>query len=281
MSLFIASLNSGSNGNCYYLGNATEAVLIDAGISCRETEKRMTRIGLSMAKVKALFISHEHTDHISGVPVLAKKYQLPVYVTPGTRFIGRQLLDQRTIFPFAAYQAIQIGDITVTAFPKSHDAGDPHSFVVSCNGIKVGVITDIGSACEHVVKNFSECHAAFLEANYDTDMLMNGRYPWHLKRRISGGLGHLSNAQALELFQKHRPQYMSHLLLSHLSKDNNDPDLVKALFDQHAGETEIVIASRYRETEVYHINGTAHAPTKTAERRKVVPDVQPMQYSLF
>jgi phosphoribosyl 1,2-cyclic phosphodiesterase len=277
MSVFIASLNSGSNGNCYYVGNQHEAVLIDAGISCRETEKRMARIGLSMSKVKAIFISHEHSDHISGVPVLVKKYQLPVYLTPRTTFTGRQFLNAQMVYPFVAYQPIRIGGLSVTAFPKFHDAAEPHSFVVSCNEINIGVITDIGSACEHVIRNFAQCHAAFLEANYDEQMLANGRYPYHLKRRISGGRGHLSNAQALELFIKHKPAYMSHVLLSHLSKDNNDPQLVKQLFDEHADGTEVIVASRYQESAVYQIGDML--PTVTVPHHNYIP--AQIQYSLF
>lgn len=277
MSVFIASLNSGSNGNCYYVGNQHEAVLIDAGISCRETEKRMARIGLSMSRVKAIFISHEHSDHISGVPVLAKKYQIPVYISPRTTFTGRQFLNAQLVYPFVAYQPVRIGDLSITAFPKFHDAAEPHSFVVSCNNINIGVITDIGSACEHVVRNFAQCHAAFLEANYDEQMLANGRYPYHLKRRISGGRGHLSNTQALELFIKHKPAYMSHVLLSHLSKDNNDPHLVKQLFDEHADGTEIIVASRYQESSVYQIG--EYVSAVTVPHHNFVP--QQIQYSLF
>ncbi|NCD72151.1 MBL fold metallo-hydrolase [Mucilaginibacter agri] len=275
MSVFIASLNSGSNGNCYYVGNHQEAVLIDAGISCRETEKRMERIGLPMSNIKAIFVSHEHSDHISGIPVLAKKYQLPVYITPRTNFTGRQFLNPQMVYPFVAYQPIRVGDITVTAFPKFHDAAEPHSFVVSCNDINIGVITDIGSACEHVIRNFSQCHAAFLEANYDEHMLASGRYPYHLKRRISSGHGHLSNTQALELFIKHRPSFMSHLLLSHLSKDNNDPQLVKALFEEHADGTEIIVASRYQESAVFQIG---EAVSNTVKPHY---EYEPIQYSLF
>lgn len=277
MSVFIASLNSGSNGNCYYVGNNNEAVLVDAGISCRETEKRMARIGLSMSKVKAIFISHEHSDHVSGLPVLAKKYQLPVYITPHTTFAGRQLLNPQMVYPFFPYQAVKIGGISITAFPKFHDAAEPHSFVVSCGDINIGVITDIGLACEHVIRNFSQCHAAFLEANYDEHMLASGRYPYHLKRRISSGHGHLSNTQALELFIKHKPQFMTHLLLSHLSKDNNDPQLVKTLFDEHADGTEIIVASRYQESAVFKIGEAV------ADMVKPHYEIEPVnvQYSLF
>jgi phosphoribosyl 1,2-cyclic phosphodiesterase len=253
MSLFITSLNSGSNGNCYYIGNEHEAVLIDAGISCRETEKRMLRLGLSIQKVKAIFISHEHTDHISGVPVLAKKYNIPVYITPGTLKHLRVNPDEYQIVHFIAYNSITIGDLVVTAFPKFHDAVEPHSFIITCRDITVGVFTDIGVACEHLITHFSKCHAAFLEANYDDEMLDNGGYPYHLKRRIRGGNGHLSNKQALELFINHKPEFMSHVLLAHLSKNNNSPELVYELFKANANATEVIIASRYEETPVFHI----------------------------
>jgi phosphoribosyl 1,2-cyclic phosphodiesterase len=255
MSLFIASLNSGSNGNCYYIGSEEEAILVDAGISCRETEKRMRRLGLQMKNVKAIFVSHEHGDHISGIPVLAKKYQLPVYITAGTQRESRLPLEPHLIIPFRAYAPIQVGGLSVTAFPKFHDALDPHSFIVASATVKVGIFTDIGIACEHVILHFKQCHAAFLEANYDEDMLSNGSYPYQLKKRISAGKGHLSNTQALQLFLAHRPSFMSHLLLSHLSKNNNNPKLVQDLFNGHTGNTEIIIASRDEETAVYHING--------------------------
>ncbi len=254
MSLFIASLNSGSNGNCYYIGNDQEAVLIDAGISCRETEKRMRRLGLSMQQVKAIFISHEHSDHIRGVAVLAKKYQLPVYITAGTLLHGGLILHEHLVTAFRAYEPVYIGGLAVTAFPKEHDAAEPHSFIITGNTINIGVFTDIGISCEHVIRHFQQCHAAFLEANYDEVMLEQGRYPYYLKNRIRGGKGHLSNTQALELFKTHRPAFMSHLLLSHLSQDNNNPSLVQELFDQHANGIKIVVASRMQETAVYQIS---------------------------
>ena len=253
MSLFITSLNSGSNGNCYYIGNETDAILVDAGISCREIEKRMKRLSLDIHKVKAVFVSHEHTDHISGVQVLSKKYKLPVYITNVTHRFGRLRLDKDLVTSFTAYQAITIGNLTITAFPKFHDAADPYSFVVSCNQIKVGVFTDIGTPCENLVHHFKQCHAAFLEANYDDTMLENGTYPHYLKNRIRGDKGHLSNKQALELFTTHRPSFMSHLFLSHLSKNNNCPRLVQQLFDEHAAGVKMIIASRYEETPVFHI----------------------------
>lgn len=251
--LFIASLNSGSNGNCYYVGNHNEAILVDAGISCRETEKRMLRTGLSMHKVKAIFISHEHTDHIKGLCTLAAKYNLPIYINQGTLAGCKFNLRADLIRNLQNDQQVQIGDLVVTSFSKLHDAAEPCSFVVSCGATKVGVFTDLGAACEQLTHHFKQCHAAFLEANYDNDLLEKSAYPYFLKKRISGGKGHLSNHQALELFIMHKPAFMTHLLLSHLSKDNNCPELVSALFTPHADGTEIIVASRYEETKVYTI----------------------------
>lgn len=270
MALYITSLNSGSNGNCYYIANRDDAILVDAGISCRETEKRMGRLGLSMKKVRAIFVSHEHSDHIRGIPVIAKKYHLPVYITGGTLIRAGLNLDKDLIRSFTAHEAVHIGELVVTAFPKFHDASEPHSFIISCNEITVGVFTDIGFLCEQVIRYFSLCHAAFLEANYDDDLLEKGRYPYHLKVRIRGGKGHLSNKQALELFSG-KGAHLSHLFLSHLSKDNNCPKMVLDLFNRHAGETEIIVASRDQESEVYHIG----------EFNQAIRKPEQIQYSLF
>lgn len=277
MSLFITSLNSGSNGNCYYIGNNTEAVLIDAGLSCRETEKRMQQLNLSMDKVKAIFISHEHADHIKGLAGLVQKHALPYYITAGT-FKRSGLVMKMEPLLFTAYEPVSIGAISVTAFPKFHDAADPHSFIINCHGLTVGVFTDIGVACKGLVHYFSQCHAAFLEANYDDDMLANGSYPLFLKNRIRGGEGHLSNKQALEIFNTHRPKFMTHLLLAHLSKNNNDPQKVHQLFSEKAGGIKVVIASRYEQTALYTIqSATSYSVTKS-NRKTLVPT---KQLSLF
>ncbi len=272
MSLFIASLNSGSNGNCYYVGNHKEAVLIDVGISCREIEKRMRRIGLSMDKVKAIFISHEHSDHIRGLEVTAKKFQLPVYITSPTLLNGRLKIESTLVRSFYEYEKIAIGELIVTPFPKLHDAADPFSFVVEHKDVRVGVLTDIGYNCRHLIKNFSQCHAVFLEENYDEKMLEEGGYPIYLQKRISSDKGHLSNDQSLELFTKYKADHLGLLILSHLSKNNNKPELVEELFKKHAGNTDIVVASRYKESAVYSI---PHDP------KKVVMKQASAQMSLF
>ncbi len=278
MALFITSLNSGSNGNCYYVANDTEAVLVDAGISCRETEKRMGLLNLSMNKVKAIFISHEHTDHIKGVESIAEKYSLPVYITNDTARRGRLHFKKQLINYFTGYEPVRIGDLSITAFPKLHDAADPHSFIISGNGITVGIFTDIGACCNHVTTHFSQCHAAFLEANYDEAMLEEGRYPLFLKNRIRGGNGHLSNAQALEIFITHRPSFMTHLLLAHLSKDNNNPQLVQQLFSDHANGIQIMIASREEQTPVFIIRAE---DKKMIIKNRPAILLAPMQLKLF
>ncbi|MES2761211.1 MAG: MBL fold metallo-hydrolase [Bacteroidota bacterium] len=270
MSLFITSLNSGSNGNCYYVGNSQEAILVDVGISCKEVEKRMGRLNLSIPKVKAIFISHEHSDHIKGLQTLSKKYNIPVYITQATLNNSHLVLENTLIRSFKAYEKIVIGNLIINPFPKRHDASDPYSFIVEGDGVKIGVLTDIGSSCEHVVDNFKQCHAAFLEANYDEHLLEKGHYPYYLKNRIRSDKGHLSNRQALDLFVNHKHESMSHVILSHLSKDNNCPMLVKDLFTQHAKNTQVIVASRLQETEVFHIT---HNPIAD-ERRAVFQAVQ-------
>jgi phosphoribosyl 1,2-cyclic phosphodiesterase len=278
MALYFTSINSGSNGNCYYIGNDNEAVLVDIGLTCKEVEIRMNRLGLPVSKIKAVFISHEHSDHIKGVAVFAKKYKLPVYISTATLKSSRLLLDANNTFSLSHQQHIHIGDLKIAAFSKFHDAADPYSFTIECNEVRVGVFTDIGSVCDRLITHFKNCHAAFLEANYDAEMLERGKYPYFLKRRITGGHGHLSNAQALELFINHKAPYMSHLLLSHLSKDNNNAELVENLFKNVAGDTFVKVASRYEETALYYVSNMQNTPGAYSFEPSLY---QPEQLNLF
>jgi phosphoribosyl 1,2-cyclic phosphodiesterase len=261
MSLFIASINSGSNGNCYYVGNQTEAILVDAGLSCRETEKRMRKLGLNLENVRGIFISHEHGDHIYGLETISKRYRIPVFTNFSTgREIGKKIapgmlqrIDQG--------DCVEIDDLKIKAFSKSHDAIDPLSFTITSQQITVGVFTDIGKSCDELKTHFKQCHAAFLEANYDDEMLEKGNYPFHLKNRIRSNQGHLSNQQALDLFEQHRPPFMTHLLLSHLSKENNSPEKALSYFQSHLYHTNIQVASRFEASEVFHITGKPKVKT--------------------
>jgi len=275
MALFTAALNSGSNGNCYYVGTAHEAVLVDAGISCRETERRMAALGLSMQQVKAVFISHEHSDHISGLPQLARKYRLPVYISQATLAQCPFRLPVEQVSYFQPHVPVEIGGLAVIPFPKEHDAIDPYSFVVRSGGTRVGVFTDIGKPCSNLAYHFSQCHAAYLESNYDEAMLQQGRYPHFLKQRIRGGRGHLSNQQAVEFFAAQRSPVLQHLILSHLSRENNCPELVATLFGAVAAPVQVHVASRYAATALIEVGerGDAGPPLPQA--------VHAAQISLF
>jgi phosphoribosyl 1,2-cyclic phosphodiesterase len=275
MSLFAASLNSGSNGNCYYVGNHDDAILIDGGISCRETEKRLKRLGLSIRNVRAIFVTHEHNDHVHGVPVLSRKHKIPVYISRKTLSETKLDINPSLVVYFSTNVPVTIGELTVIGFPKIHDACDPHSFVVSSGSVQVGVFTDIGIACNDVISNFSKCHAAFLESNYDEGMLEHGRYPFALKHRIRSGKGHLSNNQAASLFLDHKPSFMTHLFLAHLSRDNNRPKIAQDLFKKIAGNTEIILAPRNKETRLYHIRSTSRL------RMQPVANAASFQLGLF
>ncbi|ADY54348.1 beta-lactamase domain protein [Pseudopedobacter saltans DSM 12145] len=255
MFLEVASLNSGSNGNCYYIGNKEEAILIDIGLSCKELEIRLARLNLYTSKIKAVFISHEHTDHIKGIKTFSKKHKIPVYFTFAT--LANTNLQLENINYFDAENPIRVGSLRITAFEKHHDAAHPHSFIIEDNDLCIGVFTDLGIVCNNLVRYFKMCDAAFLESNYCEEMLRNSRYPYFLKRRISGGKGHLSNTQALELFQNHQTPKLQLLLLSHLSRENNSPELVKNLFEMVTVDTQIAVASRDFETPVYRISKTS------------------------
>lgn len=254
MSLFIASLNSGSNGNCYYVGNKNEAILIDAGISCRTIEKRMKHLGLNLLSVKAVFISHEHSDHIQGLCTLLKKYKIPLFVSEKTFPYCGVEKSNVSITHFNDGEKIAVGKLNINVFSKTHDAVDPYSFCVESEGVHVGIFTDLGFCCDKLIHWFSKCHAAFLEANFDEAMLMDGPYPYYLKKRIAGGNGHLSNDQAYQLFTKHKSAYLSHLILSHLSHNNNSPEVVESLFSGKDNQVQIIVASRSAASDVFEIS---------------------------
>lgn len=272
MSVWVTSLNSGSNGNCYYVGNATEAVLIDAGLSCRETEKRLKRLDLDIKKVKAIFVSHEHGDHIKGLENISNKHRIPVYITPQTLSHSRLKLNPILTVAFKTGLTVGVGELNITSFAKYHDAADAHSFIVEYKGIVIGIFTDLGRVCDQLTHHFKLCHAAFLEANYDVDMLQNGRYPQHLKQRISRGYGHLSNKESFDLFDACDVPHLSHLFLSHLSADNNHPDVALDLFRSKKSHTRISVASRHEEMLPIEIG-----PATT----NILFEQRPLQLSLF
>jgi len=240
----LCAIASGSNGNCYYIGNEHDAVLVDAGISARRIVDRMHGQQLSPMKVRAIFISHEHADHASGARVLAKRLNVPVYVTAKTFMAMYPNHKPHAPKFFEPGSEIAIGTLRVHSFTKNHDAAEPCSFRVDSHGLHTGVFTDIGTACGNVKDHLNRCHALFLETNYDEKMLLEGSYPYPLKQRISSDHGHLSNDQAFELLRDHGGSQLQIVFLSHLSAENNTPDIAFSRFTELAGRMDIRMTSR-------------------------------------
>lgn len=245
------ALASGSNGNCYYIANADDAILVDVGINAKHIELRMANLGISPTTIKAIFITHEHTDHIRGLAVLCKRYQIPVYITVGSYRGSRLQLPENLIHFIRPDEEIKIGNLTVCGVPKYHDAQEPCSFLISNGEVNVGVLTDIGRICDNVKYVIQQADILLLEANYDEELLDNGSYPFFLKSRIRNGWGHLSNHIALEAVLECRTDRLQHLILGHLSGQNNSVDLVRQTFTPHFQEIKLSIATRYQETELF------------------------------
>lgn len=251
--LEICAIASGSNGNCYYIGNDKDAILIDAGISCKQIVLRMKERGLNPTKLKAVFITHEHSDHMRGVRGVSKKLQVPIYLTAKTHSGAYKNL--RPDYPkfFAPGEEIEIGDFTIFSFLKNHDASEPCSFRIEYKGKNIGVFTDIGEACHNVKSHLKKCDGLFLESNYDEKMLWEGRYPHFLKERVASNVGHLSNDQTFELLDKHTDGNLKCVFLSHISKDNNSLEKALERMETLTSRFEVKVATRFEASEVYSI----------------------------
>jgi len=246
----ICALASGSNGNCYYIGNKEDAILVDAGINCKQILNRMKIKGLDPSKLRGIFITHEHNDHVCGARVLAKKLDIPVYMTKGTfqsLYLTNQPLAVRFIEP---HQPVMLIPFIIHPILKNHDAREPTSFRVDYQGINIGVFTDIGSPCINVTTHLRKCHALFLETNYDEKMLWEGSYPHHLKQRVASDVGHLSNIQAADLLSEHAGPDLKWVLLSHLSGENNTPQIAFDALKHFEERYNLVVTSRREPTEV-------------------------------
>ena len=239
----ICALASGSNGNCYYIGNKEDAILVDAGINCKQIMIRMNAKGLDPHKIRAIFITHEHNDHVCGARVFAKKLDIPVYMT--NRPVAVRFVDPN--------QPVMLIPFIIHPVLKNHDATEPTSFRVELQGINVGVFTDIGLPCSNVIAHMKHCHALFLETNYDEKMLWEGSYPYHLKQRVASDVGHLSNLQAVNLLSEHAGPELKWVLLSHLSGENNTPQIAYDALKHFEDRFKIVITSRKAPSEVIEI----------------------------
>lgn len=251
--LEICALASGSNGNCYYIGNSEEAILVDAGLSFKQILKRMEQKSLDPGKLRALFVTHEHGDHVRGARVTSKKLDLPVYMTKGTYHSTFRNLKPLSFIALENNIPVKVGSFLVYPVLKNHDAAEPTSFRIEHKDRSIGVFTDIGSPCDNVKDHLGKCHALFLEANYDQQMLKEGSYPYHLKVRIDSPVGHLSNEQAFELLKEHAHPELRCVFLSHLSAENNKPELAAAAFKSLESRFQVKLTDRYAAGELLSI----------------------------
>lgn len=219
-----AILGSGSKGNATLIEAGGTRVLIDCGFNLRETESRLQRLGVEAAALAAVLVTHEHSDHLGGVARLARRHQLPVYLTAGTRARWADPGVPR-IHQFNPHASFRIGQIEVQPYPVPHDACEPCQYVLAHGGRRVGVLSDAGSVTPHMREVLSGCDALMLECNHDREMLARGPYPASLKFRVGGSRGHLANAQSAALLRDIDCSRLQHLVLTHLSETNNAPHM--------------------------------------------------------
>ena len=228
-----ASLGSGSRGNATLVQAGDTLVMVDCGFSVRETERRLERLGVSPADLDALLVTHEHSDHCSGIAALSRKYELPVYLTRGTHASGR--CDGAAITRyFHSGEVLELDAIRVAPIAVPHDAREPCQFVLESDGRRLGILTDLGSITSAVVDHYGDCHGLLLECNHDEEMLRQGPYPPPLKRRVGGDWGHLNNRQSADLLEQVSHVGLRELVVAHVSEQNNHREcVVEALAPVH------------------------------------------------
>lgn len=226
----ISTVASGSSGNCIYVGSDNTHVLIDAGISKKRTEIGLKANDIDMKDISAILITHEHIDHINGLGVISRKYEIPIYATGKTI---EEIKYNRKLGEIPEYLYVEInedkhfdiGDLDICPFAISHDAVQPVAYRINCGGKAVAVATDMGKYNDYTVSNLEKLDALVIEANHDIRMLLAGTYPYYLKQRILGDRGHLSNEMSGRLINDILHDGIKHILLGHLSKENNYEDL--------------------------------------------------------
>ena len=228
MQLLFCPLFSGSSGNAVYVGDGESGVLVDAGVSCAKIVLELEKIGISPGGVKALLVTHEHADHVSGAGIFSRRFDVPVYATEGTwRAMEGKIgeISPKNARLVDVTQDFFIGGMNVAPFPLPHDAAEPCGYSFYLGGVKASVATDIGCVRDSWMKAVLGSDLVLLEANYDPDMLLNGSYPYELKRRILSNRGHLCNEDSSKLAVELVNAGAKHLMLGHLSKENNFPEL--------------------------------------------------------
>jgi phosphoribosyl 1,2-cyclic phosphodiesterase len=240
-----ASLGSGSRGNATLVEAGATRVLLDCGFSCAETEKRLARLGLEAREVDAILVTHEHSDHISGVARFSRRFGIPVWMTAGTEAVHRGG-GVATWHCFSSHERFRIGDLEIAPYPVPHDAREPCQFVFSDGAVRLGVLTDAGSVTAHMVKALDSLDALILECNHDPELLACGPYPVRLQQRVGGRYGHLSNQQAADLLSQIATTRLQHLVAAHLSEKNNRVDLARQALARvlHCAAADICVAEQ-------------------------------------
>lgn len=243
MAVSVTVLASGSKGNCTLVSSSSTRLLIDAGVSCREILRRLQLCGEDPCGVNAVLITHEHSDHVSGIRVLARKLKIPVYVTAGTyqayQRATRDANGHRVVLErcehFCSGKGFQVGDISVIPFTIPHDAVDPVGFTFRADGIKVGICTDLGYMPASVRDHLRGCHVLMIESNHDLELLRGGPYPWSVKQRVMSRVGHLSNDALADFLTTDYDGGAEFLILAHLSEQNNHPEIARMTAERALG----------------------------------------------
>ena len=228
MKLKFATIASSSSGNCIYLGTGSTNILIDAGLSGKKIEEGLSQLDLQGRDIDAIFITHEHIDHVDGVGVMSRRYDIPVYATEGTwANMPKKVGDFRPSNKRAVYanENCFFNDISIKPFTIPHDASEPVGYSFMADNEKVTIATDIGHISEEIEENIQDSTILLLESNHDINMLKNGAYPYHLKQRILGDYGHLSNIKAGDFISSNICNKLKYIFLGHLSGENNTPRL--------------------------------------------------------
>jgi phosphoribosyl 1,2-cyclic phosphodiesterase len=251
MAVAVTVLASGSRGNCTVIASNGTRILVDAGLSCRETFKRMQAAGEDPRSLSAIVISHEHSDHVYGLPGLTKKLNLPVYMTGATRHAWKRSLRDSGVKcealkyeEFSSGHSFWVGDVSITPFTVPHDAADPVGFTFRAQGIKIALVTDLGYMPASVKQHIRGCDALILESNHDLEMLRGGPYPWVVKQRVMSRVGHLSNDALAEFFTSDYDGCAAFVVLAHLSEQNNHPEVARAAAEHALGGRRTLLHNR-------------------------------------
>ncbi len=231
----ITVLASGSKGNSALVATSRTRILVDCGLSCKETFRRLHAAGEDPHSISAVVISHEHSDHIAGLPVLARKLKVPIFMTGPANDAWARACDDSDLDRlelFSSGRSFDIGDITVTPFTVPHDSADPVAFTFRSGGVKLAICTDLGYMPVSVREHLKGCDLLMLESNHDLEMLRSGPYPWSVKQRVMSRVGHLSNDALAEFFGNGYDGGAAFVILAHLSEQNNHPEIARRCAEQ-------------------------------------------------